>query len=64
MHLKIAYIFNGFCNRKKIYYMNDKVLLPKRVLKLLRYSCKFVVAVFIVYCKFLKVYVRTLRGHE
>lgn len=52
MHLKIAYIFNGFCNRKKNYYMNDKVLLPKRVLKLLHYSCKFVVAVFVIYCKF------------
>lgn len=52
MHLKIAYIFNGFCNRKKNYHMNDKMLLLKGVLKLLRNSCKFVVAVFVIYCKF------------
>lgn len=41
-----------FVIEKKKYYMNDKVLLPKRVLKLLHYSCKFVVAVFVIYCKF------------
>lgn len=49
MQLKISRILNDICNDKICYNI------PERVLKLLYYSCKFVITVFIIYINFQQV---------
>lgn len=55
MRLKIACIFNEIRNGKKFVIKMIKYvkILPAGVLKLLRYSRKFVIAVFVIYINFL-----------
>lgn len=39
-------------------------ILQARVLKLLRYSRKLIIAVFIIYCSLLQVYIKTVPGND